>query len=330
MPPRLAPGRTIRRVKRAAVFLLGVVVAAGIVGVAAPVASPPSVTIATGVVVSGVSVGGLTSEPARALLRRAVARSLVLVHAGRRWRVGPRELDVTAAVDRAVAAALLARPREGVVLDVRVPHVSVRRFVARLSRRLDRRPRNAALVGLVGGRPFVTPDRAGVAVLRRAAQRAIAVALDRGLRGPVRIPVRRIPPKVTRAGFGPIVVIDRATNTLRLYRGPALWQTFRVATGSPYYPTPSGTWRIVRKERYPWWFPPASDWARGLKPVPPGPGNPLGTRWMGLSASAVGIHGTPNAASIGYSASHGCIRMNVPEAEWLFERVRIGTPVIVV
>ena len=51
---------------------------------------------------------------------------------------------------------------------------------------------------------------------------------------------------------------------------------------------------------------------------------------MGISAPGVGIHGTPDAASIGYSASHGCVRMRIPEAEWLFERVWIGTPVFIV
>jgi lipoprotein-anchoring transpeptidase ErfK/SrfK len=51
---------------------------------------------------------------------------------------------------------------------------------------------------------------------------------------------------------------------------------------------------------------------------------------MGLSAPGVGIHGTPDAASIGYSASHGCIRMLIADAEWLFGHVRIGTPVFVV
>jgi lipoprotein-anchoring transpeptidase ErfK/SrfK len=51
---------------------------------------------------------------------------------------------------------------------------------------------------------------------------------------------------------------------------------------------------------------------------------------MGLSVGGVGIHGTPDAASIGYSASHGCIRMRIREAEWLFERVRIGTTVFIV
>ena len=76
--------------------------------------------------------------------------------------------------------------------------------------------------------------------------------------------------------------------------------------------------------------PPNSEWAKGLKPVPPGPGNPLGTRWMGISAPGVGMHGTPDAASIGYSASHGCIRMHIPDAEWLFNHVTVGTPVFIV
>jgi L,D-transpeptidase ErfK/SrfK len=80
----------------------------------------------------------------------------------------------------------------------------------------------------------------------------------------------------------------------------------------------------------PWWYPPASPWAQGLKPVPPGPGNPLGTRWMGLTAPGVGIHGTPDSGSIGYSVSHGCIRMLIPDAEWLFDHVVIGTPVFIV
>ena len=85
------------------------------------------------------------------------------------------------------------------------------------------------------------------------------------------------------------------------------------------------------KWKNPWWYPPVQDsWAKGLKPVPPGPSNPLGTRWMGLSAPGVGIHGTDEPWSIGHSESHGCIRMQVSSAEWLFTRVRIGTPVFIV
>jgi lipoprotein-anchoring transpeptidase ErfK/SrfK len=125
-------------------------------------------------------------------------------------------------------------------------------------------------------------------------------------------------------------VIRRSSNRLYLYRGMQAWRVFPVATGQPSYPTPLGRFDIVVKWRNPWWYPPSSPWAQGLKPVPPGPGNPLGTRWMGLSAPGVGIHGTPDAASIGYSASHGCIRMRIPDAEWLFAQVRIGTTVFIV
>jgi lipoprotein-anchoring transpeptidase ErfK/SrfK len=107
-------------------------------------------------------------------------------------------------------------------------------------------------------------------------------------------------------------------------------RVFGVATGQSIYPTPLGRWSVVVKWRNPWWYPPNSDWAKGEKPVPPGPGNPLGTRWMGLSASGVGIHGTPDDASIGYSASHGCIRMHISDAEWLFNHVTIGTTVFIV
>jgi lipoprotein-anchoring transpeptidase ErfK/SrfK len=114
-----------------------------------------------------------------------------------------------------------------------------------------------------------------------------------------------------------------------LYDGTRLERTFKVATGRAQYPTPTGDFAIVDRQRNPWWRPPSSDWAKGLKPIPPGSGNPLGTRWMGLSAAGVGIHGTPDAASVGYSASHGCIRMYVPDAEWLFDQVSVGTPVFI-
>jgi L,D-transpeptidase ErfK/SrfK len=137
-------------------------------------------------------------------------------------------------------------------------------------------------------------------------------------------------PEVTKAEAWPVVVIRRDANRLFLYTGPRKRVEFGVATGQPSYPTPLGRFTIVSKQMHPWWYPPDSDWARGLSPVPPGPGNPLGTRWMGLSEPGIGIHGTPDAASIGYSASHGCVRMNIADAEWLFEHVSEGTTVFIV
>jgi lipoprotein-anchoring transpeptidase ErfK/SrfK len=140
-----------------------------------------------------------------------------------------------------------------------------------------------------------------------------------------------VAPEVTRANYGKVIVIGRDSHRLRLYDGRRLVQEFGVATGQTAYPTPLGIFSIVTMQRDPWWIPPPNaEWARGAKPIPPGPGNPLGTRWMGLSAAAVGIHGTPDAASIGYSASHGCIRMRIPDATWLFDHVVVGTPVAIV
>jgi lipoprotein-anchoring transpeptidase ErfK/SrfK len=145
----------------------------------------------------------------------------------------------------------------------------------------------------------------------------------------IRVAVKTVAPERTLAHFGPVIVIRRGVNELRYYRGSKLVRTFGVATGQSVYPTPTGTFSIVDMQLNPWWLPPDSAWAKGEKPIPPGPGNPLGTRWMGLSAPGVGIHGTPDDASIGYSASHGCIRMHIPDAEWLFHHVQIGTPVVI-
>ena len=125
------------------------------------------------------------------------------------------------------------------------------------------------------------------------------------------------------------IVIDQSDHMLTLYRAGKKPLQFGVAVGQAAYPTPIGDFYIVTKVVDPTWVPPNSDWARNALPIPPGPDNPLGTRWMGLSAPAVGIHGTPDPASIGYSVSHGCIRMRIPEVERLFELVYVGTSVTI-
>jgi L,D-transpeptidase catalytic domain len=310
-------------------FIVVLLAVSATVGVAAPVASPPPVVISAGVTVSGIDVGGLTSEPARTRIREAAAQALVFTYGKRTWRATPTRLGASFSVDDAVARSLVAGPGAVVDLPAHVPHATISRYVERLGRRFRRAPQNARLVGLIEGRPFITAARPGYEVRERAMERAIARALETSSRRPIELAVRRLPPQRTRRSFHAVVVIDRGSNALRLYRGMRPWRAFRVATGTAQYPTPSGSFKIVDMQRYPWWYPPPSDWARGLKPVPPGPGNPLGTRWMGLSAGSVGIHGTPDAASVGYSASHGCIRMYVDEATWLFDHVSIGTPVLI-
>ncbi len=130
--------------------------------------------------------------------------------------------------------------------------------------------------------------------------------------GSLDLPFEKIEAPVKSDTLGRAIVIRRGSNELYFYRvgtKPKLIRMFKVATGRSEYPTPLGKFEVINKQANPWWYPPAgSDWAKDAEPIPPGSSNPLGTRWMGISSPYVGIHGTPNAASIGYSASHGCIQ----------------------
>jgi peptidoglycan hydrolase-like protein with peptidoglycan-binding domain len=133
------------------------------------------------------------------------------------------------------------------------------------------------------------------------------------------------PALLMRTG-GKIVVIQHLFK-LRLFLDGRLAKTYPVAVGQPAYPTPTGDYVVTEKIENPTWSPPNSPWAAGLEPIAPGPGNPLGTRWIGTSAPLVGIHGTPQDWSIGSAASHGCIRMHISDVEDLYPRVTVGMPI---
>jgi lipoprotein-anchoring transpeptidase ErfK/SrfK len=243
--------------------------------------------------------------------------------------VTPREVAAAISVDEAVSSALAATPRSNIALPVSYSHKKLDKVVAFLSHRYSRPARAARVTGASAAGPEFAQPQAGRTVNTRTMRAALVQLLRDGTRAPLQLLTQPVPAKRTVANFGPVIVITRGVNTLKLYDGRRLVRTFHVATGQAAYPTPGGVWRIVDKQRNPWWRPPTSAWARGLKPIPPGPGNPLGTRWMGLDASGVGIHGTNAPASIGYSLSHGCIRMQVPDAEWVFQHVQLGTPVVI-
>ena len=285
--------------------------------------------IAPGVRAGAIPLGGLTSEPARAKLEATFARAIPVKRGTHRWWASPQRLGAGAAIDSAVSEALGAQAGAPVDLHARWSGSAVRKFVDIVAKSFDRKPVDAQLVRVGRAGPVIRNAKPGIVVRRAKLARELKTALQRGLRSPLGLPTRTVPAKRTKARFGPIIWIDRGSNTLRLYDARKLVRTFRVATGQAVYPTPAGLWSIVVMQYNPWWRPPDSPWAKGLKPIPPGPGNPLGTRWMGLSAAGVGIHGTPDAASIGYSASHGCIRMHIPDAEWLFQHVHVGTPVYI-
>jgi lipoprotein-anchoring transpeptidase ErfK/SrfK len=314
------------RVKR---FVLFVALAAIASGAAAPSAQRTAV-VPAGVAIGGLKVGGLSSEQARGAIRWWYNRPLRFVFFKKHWSVRPAALGASVDTDRAVERVLKARPGQRLSLRVNVATGQIDRYVRALDRRLSIEPQDAT-AWLSGLRPMITPSKPGLELDRaRTAQRiegALAVARRAAV---IRPAARSVAPSVNASDFGAIIVIYRGSNDLHLYNGTQSWRTFPVATGQSTYPTPVGSWHVVEMQRDPWWRPPDSAWAKGLKPIPPGPGNPLGTRWMGLDAAGVGMHGTPDAASIGYSASHGCIRMRIPDAEWLFDHVRIGTPVFIV
>jgi lipoprotein-anchoring transpeptidase ErfK/SrfK len=290
--------------------------------------APPSL-IADGVTIAGVSVGGLTAEEATTAVQTSFVQPFTFTFRANTWQASPARAGASADIAGAVANALIAAPLQAVSLPYTVNALTLRAYVRRLANRYGY-PAVNSRVYLRGLRPFVTRSRLGVAILQRDTRILIRQAFAARTRGPIELPSRVLQPRITRSNFGPVIVIRRASHRLYLYRVMSYWRTFGVAVGRPEYPTPLGRFHIAVKQRNPWWYPPDSSWAAGASPIPPGPGNPLGTRWMGLSAGGVGIHGTPDAASIGYSASHGCIRMRIPDAEWLFERVRVGTTVFIV
>ena len=242
----------------------------------------------------------------------------------------PSELGARPNVPKAIRRARLARPGAIVPLDVEVSQARVRRYVEKLGQGLDRRAIDARIVLVAGMRPRAEESQEGRILRALATGRAIRTSLALNTRAPIRLPFEIQKPEVTSVELDEAIVIQRESKRLVFFDNAKYDRQFGVATGQSEFPTPLGNYEIVNMQRNPWWYPPPSDWAADSEPVPPGPGNPLGTRWMGISAPYVGIHGTPDASSIGYSASHGCVRMRIEDAEWLFRRVEVGTPVFIV
>jgi len=304
---------------------------AGVTSVRADDAPPATpAVIADGVEVGTVIVGGMTPDQATQALLEAYLSPIELTVAGRQVSVSPQRFQLEVPVDTAVQNALAALPNTVVPLPVTLDATALSAYVDQLAEKIHRAPVPGRLV-LRHQRPVATKGRAGLALARLPTRMLLRDALRDAVRAPIDVPIRSLKASAAPDARGPVIVIRRSSNRLLLFHDTRLVRAFPVATGQPAYPTPLGRFEIVVMWKNPTWYPPTQDaWAKGLKPVPPGPGNPLGTRWMGLSAPGVGIHGTDDPASIGYSLSHGCIRMQVPSAEWLFDHVTVGTPVFIV
>lgn len=113
------------------------------------------------------------------------------------------------------------------------------------------------------------------------------------------------------------VVVSIPDRKLALFENDQVVGIYPVAVGASVSPSPVGTFTIVNRVSNPTYYKPG-------KIVGPGSTNPIGTRWIGLSAKGYGIHGTDAPASIGFAKSHGCIRLRNQDVEQLFARVRSG------
>lgn len=117
-----------------------------------------------------------------------------------------------------------------------------------------------------------------------------------------------------------VIVVSLEDRKMALVEDGQVKKVYTVAVGKPTTPSPSGTFTIARRVKNP-------TYSHNGKTVLPGPGNPVGTRWMGLTVKGYGIHGTNEPKSIGKAASHGCIRMAKKDLEEMYELVNVGDTV---
>jgi len=350
-PPR--PRQRSRRWLAVGALVVTVVAGALVGGAYAYDASRDGV-LPRGLRVGHVAVGGLTPQDARQRLARAyrpLQRPLVVQSDVGRFRLDPARAKVVVHFDEAVSRALVRSrgswflPRTlrevtawpgGASIAPRVTfdRSEVERFATRVERTVERRPRAARVVPRASGLVVADP-RPGLEVDRFALTRAIEGALV-NVAAPrrIRLRARRSWPKVTVADLArhvpAYITVDRARFRLHLYERLKLTRTYTISVGQVGYETPSGLYRIQNKAVNPTWSVPNSPWTGSLAGavIPPGPSNPLKARWLGIYGGA-GIHGTDQTWSLGSAASHGCIRMSIPDVIDLYERVEVGTPVYI-
>jgi L,D-transpeptidase ErfK/SrfK len=140
-------------------------------------------------------------------------------------------------------------------------------------------------------------------------------------------------PHIVPAGFDDGILINLPQRMLFHFSQGRLAAAYPVGLGKPSWPTPEGDFTIRSREAHKAWKVPKSiqeemrlEGKAVLEEVPPGPDNPLGEYWLGLSLPGYGIHGTIAPASVYHFQSHGCIRLHPDDIAALYQRVQVGTP----
>ena len=118
------------------------------------------------------------------------------------------------------------------------------------------------------------------------------------------------------------IIINIPATTLYLYQGDELIKEYRITVGRIDAPTPIGNFKVINKKVNPTWYP-----TDGRDPIPSGPNNELGTRWIGIDKPHFGIHGTIKPQEIGKATSDGCVRLKNEDIEELYPLVPLKTSV---
>jgi len=311
--------------------------------------------IAEGVTIGGVDVGGLDEAQAAAKVHRKLVAplktSLGVSFEGKTWKLTGEQLKIRADLDAAVEKAVedsqegglpgrLVRyvsggeVEESIRPEVAYSESAVNRFVRHVAEEVNRDPKNAD-VEPSGDSLEVIAGQDGRKLRDNLLERDLkAAVLNANAPHTVKAQVHSIAPEVTKkevaAEYPSYLTLDRSTFTLRLWKHLKLAKTYTVAVGMEGLETPEGLYAIQEKEENPVWHVPLSDWAGSLagQTIPPGPSNPIKARWMGIFEGA-GIHGTEETYSLGSAASHGCVRMAIPDVEELYDEVEVGTPIFI-
>jgi lipoprotein-anchoring transpeptidase ErfK/SrfK len=310
--------------------------------------------IARGVTIAGVDVGGMTTDEARQLVRRELQepleRPISVVRGKSHFSLSAEDAGVKADVGGMVDEALQAS-RDGSIfsrvarditggeedaqVSARVTYSTdaVEGLVDRIEKKLNRPARDAEVS--FPSLETVKEQKGRRVKAARLEQRVAQALTVPGVERRVTAPVRIIRPKVTQAQLADkypvLLVADRYNFKLRLYKRLKLQKEYTVAVGAVGFDTPAGMYNIQNKAVDPAWHVPESDWAGDLAgTVVPGgvPENPLKERWLGIYDGA-GIHGTDQTYSLGTAASHGCIRMAIPDVIELYDQVPVGAPIYI-
>jgi L,D-transpeptidase catalytic domain/Putative peptidoglycan binding domain len=312
--------------------------------------------LAEGISIAGVDVGGMRVADARAALDGRIdeplTRPISVLYRGGQFVFTPSKAAVATNLDAELDAAL-EESRDGnflgrafrdfsggrlsreADLEVTYSEQEVGHFAARVARRVDSEPKDGKSKASFAG-VRIWPSHNGVLVRRADLTAALEDALvdPRSTRA-IDLPTRVLRPETTtrelEKRFHVFLAVSRSKKELRYYVKEKLVRTYPVAIGRIGFETPAGLYEIQTKAVNPAWYVPKKAWAGDLagKIIPPGdPENPLKARWMGFWDGA-GIHGTAESSSIGSAASHGCIRMTVPDVIDLYDRVPLHTPLLI-